>query len=639
MADDDGSDGSVAEYEYVTDGDADVDDEATAAPVGSRPTNSASMFLSQLAREAEELARVFEGAAAGHAVLGVGKVAVHVGASLRRLTIVTPQDALALGFPSWDPEALVVFRVVLDGLHTAADWSQVLVSVDGPEHMFLLPGSVSLHGHSSFNREPGAVPLSMRATLCRRMADRLRVSWGVPPLAPRGALTVAPGFLVKQVQAMCGGTAEAASAALAAAEWDIHDAVGRLGLRAGGGHAGGDAGCGGGGGGVVGFAGPAPGARPSWLQRPHVVLPLRIEDLPPWELQVMQWSITARLLVAWETEVRACSRTCLLCDAPLAMVTPKPSVCGEPFCRTRHCLYGVGTDVVGQLQANRAVAELLISQLYAAAQHPKRIMLCFPREVVSRDATAAFVTGGVEDVALLQRVVDLVPPVDVMLELARDTRQCASGQPRDAVLQAALEAIHPLLYPLLRWMFSTCQAVVRLLPEEDALPQLRDTYHQFLVQCGPTDTTTAFLRLQAAHGSVWAFHGSGPQNWLSVMFQGLRSMSNTPYMSAGAAYGAGMYFADALSVSLGYCGYPGLKLWPHSPYGPATVALCEVAPVDPGWCKPGLGTTLHVVPDAHAVAVRLLLVQRKKTAATAPKAAADATHCASALLPATPPAT
>jgi len=50
----------------------------------------------------------------------------------------------------------------------------------------------------------------------------------------------------------------------------------------------------------------------------------------------------------------------------------------------------------------------------------------------------------------------------------------------------------------------------------------------------------------------YLFHGSNLRNWYGIMHKGILNMSNTPLMSAGAAYGEGVYLSDILQVSLSY---------------------------------------------------------------------------------------
>ena len=40
------------------------------------------------------------------------------------------------------------------------------------------------------------------------------------------------------------------------------------------------------------------------------------------------------------------------------------------------------------------------------------------------------------------------------------------------------------------------------------------------------------------------FHGSSKQNWYSILRNGIRVLSKTKYMTAGAAHGVGVYASN-----------------------------------------------------------------------------------------------
>jgi hypothetical protein len=53
------------------------------------------------------------------------------------------------------------------------------------------------------------------------------------------------------------------------------------------------------------------------------------------------------------------------------------------------------------------------------------------------------------------------------------------------------------------------------------------------------------------------YHGSRAQNWYSILKHGLRIMSNTPYMSTGAAHGVGVYVSPDASTAQTYASSHG----------------------------------------------------------------------------------
>jgi hypothetical protein len=91
----------------------------------------------------------------------------------------------------------------------------------------------------------------------------------------------------------------------------------------------------------------------------------------------------------------------------------------------------------------------------------------------------------------------------------------------------------------------------------------------------------------------YLFHGSPLGNWHSILRNGLRNMSNTAYMSTGAAYGSGVYLSDNLQVSYSYGGH-GKS---------CCVSVVEVL-ADPEQYKKADG--YFVIPDDKLLVVRYL---------------------------------
>jgi ubiquitin-conjugating enzyme E2 Q len=61
-----------------------------------------------------------------------------------------------------------------------------------------------------------------------------------------------------------------------------------------------------------------------------------------------------------------------------------------------------------------------------------------------------------------------------------------------------------------------------------------------------------FMQAKNKHGSLFCFHGSSMENWYSILRNGLRNLSNSGLMTAGAAYGAGIYASENYATSYGY---------------------------------------------------------------------------------------
>lgn len=92
------------------------------------------------------------------------------------------------------------------------------------------------------------------------------------------------------------------------------------------------------------------------------------------------------------------------------------------------------------------------------------------------------------------------------------------------------------------------------------------------------------------HTERWyLFHGSNQGNWHSIMRNNLVVASNTSLMSAGAAYGTGIYASDNIQVSIAYGYYVG---------------VIELT-CDPAQFRKAPG--IYVIPSANYVTLRYLL--------------------------------
>merc|ERR1712166_8993 len=110
--------------------------------------------------------------------------------------------------------------------------------------------------------------------------------------------------------------------------------------------------------------------------------------------------------------------------------------------------------------------------------------------------------------------------------------------------------------------------------------------HQFVLMCSPPDVEKRFRNMRTGaeltrgkgKGSIFAFHGSAIGNWHCILRSGLKNMSNTAYMTSGAAHGAGIYMACDSATSLAYCRRTNGCCWSKSMFGSNfnVMALCEV---------------------------------------------------------------
>lgn len=101
------------------------------------------------------------------------------------------------------------------------------------------------------------------------------------------------------------------------------------------------------------------------------------------------------------------------------------------------------------------------------------------------------------------------------------------------------------------------------------------------------------------------------ENWYSILRNGLRNLSNTSLMTAGAAYGAGIYASSQYGTSYGYTARynHGNKSWLNTGAGLQNSFIIAVVEIikKPGYGKdPNFG--IVVVPEEDDIIIRYLFV-------------------------------
>ncbi|KZT61403.1 hypothetical protein CALCODRAFT_491209 [Calocera cornea HHB12733] len=260
-----------------------------------------------------------------------------------------------------------------------------------------------------------------------------------------------------------------------------------------------------------------------------------------------------------------CGNMCMLCDRELPFPGLKPTICEDKLCSYQLEKLGIGAGL-GLIDTDIIVADFLICACLAAASSGSRIQFALPSMPTAE---------GKDETILPGRVVKALAATPVLAELPKD----------DDARSDALKEADPLLETIIRWIFATNRAhVVSMSPEEQFVEMA--TPYQFRISTSTRAHASAFESMKQRHGSFYAWHGSSAANWHNILRNNLKNASNTPMMSAGAAYGPGIYLAKNSSTSLAYS-------MRHSGFGAAMslsrfwnsqfdgnlhiLALCEVA--------------------------------------------------------------
>eukprot|EP01089_Gocevia_fonbrunei_P013254 TRINITY_DN3348_c0_g1_i1.p1 TRINITY_DN3348_c0_g1~~TRINITY_DN3348_c0_g1_i1.p1 ORF type:complete len:158 (+),score=48.09 TRINITY_DN3348_c0_g1_i1:2-475(+) len=100
-----------------------------------------------------------------------------------------------------------------------------------------------------------------------------------------------------------------------------------------------------------------------------------------------------------------------------------------------------------------------------------------------------------------------------------------------------------------------------------------NTVHQYIMTAETNpEKSQQFKNWRAQYGSYFAFHGSGIENWHSILRNGLLNCSGTKLQTTGAAYGPGVYLAPDSGTSMGYARTG--RAWSKSKFGDSSSLTC-----------------------------------------------------------------
>lgn len=236
---------------------------------------------------------------------------------------------------------------------------------------------------------------------------------------------------------------------------------------------------------------------------------------------------------------------CLSCGNILEFKADKPSVCGET-----NCLYAIEEILIGDYVTSliKEEPEVCAFHLYAAssALYSNRVSQIWdPSPIHFQKAVEVKPTRGkmlaksnqsvleVNDVDKIKTflhnwtLVEIKKKIIDWKKFSTDTELMASiGEPTYRLVRFIL------MSPKTKLKVSTTKT-------KDSHSVFYQTVHDPLVEQKWTETDLLF-------------HGSGADNWYSILRNGLQSMSKTPLQLNGAAYGDGIYLSNNFEVSSGY---------------------------------------------------------------------------------------
>ncbi|CEM24691.1 unnamed protein product [Vitrella brassicaformis CCMP3155] len=178
------------------------------------------------------------------------------------------------------------------------------------------------------------------------------------------------------------------------------------------------------------------------------------------------------------------------------------------------------------------------------------------------------------------------------------------------------EASDPMLpYKLVQFVLATNRMIIRRIDNTpEAIPGLSNVM-QLAVYKNAPEREDAFAQLRAAsgRGSAFAFHGSPAHKWYSIMRNGIRNLSNTALMTAGAAHGAGVYLSKNKELSLSYCQGAGTTVYNKSK-ARSRLVLGVYEYINDDSCRKDTGHQIVTVQNDKALLMRFMLIWESSSA-------------------------
>lgn len=225
---------------------------------------------------------------------------------------------------------------------------------------------------------------------------------------------------------------------------------------------------------------------------------------------------------------------CPLCLKKHDVITLNPVPCNSKVCEWQFAELGLGRDPIAELKYRPEVSDFLIAMTYAAAHGKLRDLNFdpFPEQFQSQT--------GARDFDLITSILSKFPSTKEMQRLGDD-------------LRSTLNRIHPHAYYLLQWILNSNRSHLEYVPQgNEIFKTFPNATHILKFISNPPEKERSFDNRKKKLGSNLVYHGSNISNWHSIVRNSLMVLSRTARMTAGAAYGSGIYCGKDFMTSSHY---------------------------------------------------------------------------------------
>ncbi|GMR59593.1 hypothetical protein PMAYCL1PPCAC_29788, partial [Pristionchus mayeri] len=273
-----------------------------------------------------------------------------------------------------------------------------------------------------------------------------------------------------------------------------------------------------------------------------------MENLPP----SLTGSFFAMLYEHLMGRLETLTEFCLVCGEYLHAGAILPSICDGALCQYQYQELGL-LEGLSNPRCSAPVLSLLLTAFNAAANSGRW------RDILTPSPSPTDIDNLIAEAKKLHEKNNIKwdfnqgGNFDVHSMLVR-AMPCARQILRTPSHYREFKQTNPNIAEFVEWLVTSNQSFLELVPSKVRVDFLR-TSKQFIFIADTPAKQAEFDVLKNENGGKtrYLFHGSKMENWHSIIRSGLKNMSGTKYMLAGAAYGAGIYLSNLLSMSYNYC--------------------------------------------------------------------------------------
>jgi ubiquitin-protein ligase len=248
---------------------------------------------------------------------------------------------------------------------------------------------------------------------------------------------------------------------------------------------------------------------------------------------------------------------CVICGKLLDFTSDEYITCGKPECEYKFDEFEFGVDnyVMNQIQASTSIVKFLLETSKSALLSNRRNDIfepCPSKYTNNKDLKLGVVSALSDEKSIVKDYDGLLKclgPFDIN-QLIDKIQHFKTDD--DIISHYGHE-----FYSIIRFFIKTNKIqlihsnLLSDIQNGNQLPNNIQEITQFMIKHG-NDKENEFSSEFKKHGSLFLYHGSSYENWYSIMRNGIKICSGTKLMTAGKAYGSGVYLSDDINYSIRY---------------------------------------------------------------------------------------